>query len=53
MDIKAALVEARRSQEAQFAKDWQDRLKQLKAEEVRVARLLSWSVCAKPWTLKP
>lgn len=34
MEIKAALAEARRNQEAQFAKDWQDRLKQLKAEEV-------------------
>lgn len=40
MEIKAALVEARRNQEAQFAKDWQDRLKQLKAEEVREARRL-------------
>ena len=35
MEIKAALAGARRNQEAQFAKDWQDRLKQLKAEEVR------------------
>ena len=34
MEIKAALGQARKSQEAQFAKDWQDRLKQLKAEEV-------------------
>ena len=34
MEIKAALAQARKGQEAQFAKDWQDRLKQLKAEEV-------------------
>lgn len=34
MEIKAALTEASRSQEAQFALDWQQRLKQLKAEEV-------------------
>lgn len=41
MDIKAALAEARRNQEAQFAKDWLDRLKQLKAEEV-ILQLLYW-----------
>ena len=34
MEIKAALAQARKNEEAQFAKDWQDRLKQLKAEEV-------------------
>ena len=34
MEIKAALAEVRRNQEADFAKDWQERLKQLKAEEV-------------------
>ena len=34
MEIKAALAEASKSQEAQFARDWQERLKQLKAEEV-------------------
>ena len=33
--MKAALAEAARSQEAQFSRDWQERLKQLKAEEVR------------------
>ena len=33
MEIKAALAEARKGQEAQFARDWQERLKQLKAEE--------------------
>ena len=41
MEIKAALAEARRNQEAQFARDWQDRLKQLKAEEV-MTQLLYW-----------
>ena len=41
MEIKAALAEARRNQEAQFAKDWQDRLKQLKAEEV-TTKLVYW-----------
>ena len=35
MEIKAALAEARKGQETQFARDWQDRLKQLKAEEAR------------------
>ena len=34
MEIKAALAQAQKSQEAQFARDWQERLKQLKAEEV-------------------
>ena len=34
MEIKAALAQARKAEEAQFAKDWQDRLKQLRAEEV-------------------
>ena len=36
MEIKAALGQACKSQEAQFAKDWQERLKQLKAEEVYI-----------------
>lgn len=48
MEIKAALAEARKSQEAQFAKDWQDRLKQLKAEEVTALSLPNahiWCIC--------
>ncbi|DBA90152.1 hypothetical protein WJX77_003574 [Trebouxia sp. C0004] len=38
MEIKAAMAQARKSQEAQFAKDWLDRLNQLKAEEVAEAQ---------------
>lgn len=34
IEIKAALAQARKSEEVQFAKAWQDRLKELKAEEV-------------------
>ena len=47
MEIKAALAHARRNQEAQFAKDWQDRLKQLKAEEV-TTQLVFWC-CMYRW----
>ena len=47
MEIKAALAEARRNQDAQFAKDWLDRLKQLKAEEV-IPQLLCWQWSALP-----
>jgi len=53
MEIKAALGQARKSQEAQFAKDWQDRLKQLKAEEVRtITHACAVSVLASSSKLK-
>lgn len=45
MEIKAALGQARKSQEAQFAKDWQDRLKQLKAEEVCDCMMTPFVLC--------